>query len=96
MRQRLFPQHEFLVDVDGLLVGRNQQVENLLPLGADEMFPAAEIDLQRELHPVVLAQLAIHQQVFDARKQVVPLIRLADEIIRTAFEAPDYVLRVGK
>jgi len=96
MRQFPFPHCEGIVQVNGLLVGRDQQVQNLLPLGGDDVPLAAEVDLQRHLHFVVLAQFEIHQQVLDPRQQVTLLVWLADEVVGAAFQATDDVLRVGQ
>ena len=92
----MFPQLEFFIDLDRLFIGRNQQVQDLLPLGGNEMLMAAEVDFHPNLHLLVFAQFDVHQQVFDARQQVALVIGLADEIVRTALQTPDHVLGIGK
>jgi len=77
---------EFLVEVDRLLVDRDQQVHDLLALGGDEMPLPAEMDFHPHLHLLALAHFLVHQQVIDAGQQVFLVVWFADEVVGAALQ----------
>ena len=89
-----FARLQFAIDLHRLLIGGDQQVEDLLAFRIDEVLLVAQVQGDADFHILVLAQLLVHQHVADAVEQVVFRVRLADEIVGAAFDAADDVLRV--
>nr|GEU28476.1 hypothetical protein [Tanacetum cinerariifolium] len=89
-----FARLQFAVDLHRLFVGGDQQVEDLLALGVDEVLLFAQVQGDADFHVLVAAQLLVHQHVADAVEQIIFRIRLADKIVGAAFDAADDVLGV--
>ena len=75
----LLPLAQFLVGLQRLLVGGEQQVQDLLALGADQVLAAGQADLDAELQLAVRAQLAVGEQVVEPGEQRPRVEGLADE-----------------
>lgn len=82
--------------MDGLRIGRDQQVENLLLARGDLMALAAELDLQLLARPLGAAQALVHQEVVDAGAEDVLIVGLDDEIVGAGLQPGQHILRLGE
>ncbi len=87
---------EFPVKLDGFLVGRNEQVQNLLPFRGDIVFLTSKVNFYPHLQFVGSPQIPVRQDEIDAREKIIFVIRLPDKIISAALQALNDVLWAGK
>ena len=83
--ERVVGTRQLAVEVDGLLEGREEEVDHLLALGGDLVAAG------QHRHAAALAHVG--QRALHARQQRRALVRLADEVVGPAGEALDHVLR---
>ncbi|MDT4821239.1 hypothetical protein FQZ97_544090 [compost metagenome] len=87
---------QLVVQPHALLVGGDQQIEDLLAAGGDEMPLALQHHLHAHLHPLVGAQFQVHQEVADARHQVLLVERLDDEVVGARSQPMHHVTGIGQ
>lgn len=87
---------QFMVEAHALFVGGNQQVEDLLAAGGDEMPFTVEYHLHAHLYPFVATKLKIDQKVADARHQVLLVIGLDDKVVGATSQAMHHIAGIGQ
>ncbi len=85
---------QILVALRRRIAGRQQQVEDLPPVGGDETPLAVQVNLDRVEPRVFGGQPAVGKQVADALEQQPVVVWLEHETVGAALQAADHVERV--
>src|SRR3546814_6186461 len=87
---------EIEVDLDNVLEGRNQQVEDLLLLRVDDERLAEKRNLDPDLDLSLGAKIPVVEDVADALDEPIRIVGLGVEVVGSAFEPRSEERRVGK